>query len=168
MTLSPEEKASRKRRKRTSKNVPAKGRLRDMADQLWARAVKADWNHRCAACGAGKCDAHHLIPRQHQETRYVLQNGIALCATHHQFDPDLSPHQNAPGFVLWLETQHPELAEWVFQTLGNGSHKRFDGTTNATYYIAVIRNLQQYVEEEDYLRIVGKKFSQYLEDQESD
>ena len=39
------------RRKRTNKNVPAKGRLRDFADDLWKLAVRDDWGYKCAACG---------------------------------------------------------------------------------------------------------------------
>ncbi len=157
---------TRKQRKRTTKNVPAKGRLRDIADRLWSRAVRDDWDNRCAACGALKCEAHHLIPRQHQAIRYTLRNGIALCATHHQFDIDISPHQNAPGFVLWLKSNQPELAEWIFETLESGEHRGFGGTANASYYCDMIRSLGGYVSEDDYRRIVGARFADYLESQE--
>ena len=89
----------KRRRKRTSKNVPAKGRLKEIAAQLWSLAVRADWANKCAVCGYGKTEAHHLIPRQHEATRYNIRNGIALCASHHQFDKDVSPHQNAAGWL---------------------------------------------------------------------
>ncbi len=154
-----------KRRKRTNKNVPAKGVLRDHCDKLWSLAVRGDWAHRCAVCGARKCEAHHLIPRQHQATRYALRNGIALCATHHQFDPDVSPHQTATGWTLWLEEHHHKLATWVRKTLENCDHHKFDGITNAWYYMEVIWTLREYVQEEDYVRIIGKKFGAYLENE---
>ena len=54
-----------KRRKRTNSKTPAKGRLRDCADQLWSLAVRDDWNNRCAVCGFGKCEAHH--------SRYLIE-----------------------------------------------------------------------------------------------
>jgi len=148
-----------KRRKRTSKNVPAKGRLKDMADRLWSLAVRVDWAGKCAVCGSRKCEAHHLIPRQNQATRYDLRNGIALCASHHQFDKDISPHQNAAGWMEWLVVHHPKLHGWY---IGN-NWPQFDGTTNAVYYCEVIRSLKEYVEEDDYTQIVGQQFSQWLD-----
>lgn len=153
-----------KPRKRTSKDVPAKGRLRDIADRLWSFAVRSDWNWKCAVCGHGKVEAHHVICRQHARTRYMLRNGLSLCSTHHQFDADVSPHQNAAGFLLWLSDTYPELHQWYTETVERNQHKVFMVTTNATYYCDVIRNLKQYVSDEDYERIVGIKFSRWLEE----
>ena len=151
-----------KHRKKTNSNVPAKGRLRDMADMLWSLAVRADWNNRCAVCGSGKCEAHHLIPRQHEATRYDLRNGIALCASHHQFDADISPHQNAAGWLLWLRDHQPSFYAWYLATIENGYYRGFKGTKNVQHYIDVILRLQQYVEADDFERIVGQRFSEYL------
>ena len=151
-----------KRRKRTNANIPARGVLRTMSDKLWSLAVRADWAHKCAVCGARDCEAHHLVPRQHEVTRYELRNGIALCCHCHQFDNDLSPHQNAAGWIKWLEWHHPELAEWYFD---NCRPKfRFDTTKNAAHYIEVIQSLRQYVEPDDFDRIVGIKFGRHLEE----
>ena len=150
------------RRKRTNSKVPAKGRLRELADQLWSLAIRDDWAGKCAVCGSRKCEAHHLIPRQKQATRYDLRNGIALCAMHHQFDADISPHQNAAGWLEWLADQCPFRHRWYTEY----KRKPFTGTTNAIYYCDVIRRLKQYVDEDDYTRIVGQKFGAWLEEQE--
>ena len=155
-----------KRRKRTNKNVPAKGRLRDMCDRLWSLAVKRDWNNCCAVCQSTTCESHHLIPRQHNATRYEIWNGICLCARHHQFCPDVSPHQNAAGFLRWLEHNHQLHYRWYKESDESGKYKKFKGITNPQYYCDVILELKQYVDDEDYVRIVGKKFSQYLDEQE--
>ena len=156
-----------KPRKRTNANVPAKGRLRDMADRLWSLAIKADWNHRCAICGhRGDLNSHHLIVRTHTTTRHAVRNGICLCRRCHVFCPDRSPHQNAGGFTWWLEEHYPDLAEWYKTTMDNGDHRKFTGTTNADYYCDVIRTLKQYVPDDDYDRIVGVKFGQWLENNE--
>lgn len=149
-------------RKRTNKNVPAKGRLRDMADRLWSLAVRSDWCNQCAVCGNSKCEAHHLIPRQHERTRYDLNNGIALCASHHQFDPEISPHQNAAGWLLWLAEHCEFTAEWYTKTVDSGDYKRFEGTKNAQHYIDVIQGLREYVEDDEFVRIVGVRLSGYL------
>lgn len=148
-----------KRRKPTNKNVPAKGRLRDMADQLWSRAVRSDWNNCCAICGSSACEAHHLIPRQHEEMRYDLRNGIALCVQHHKFDPAYSPHQNAAGWMEWLTDTHPVIADWII----DNCRPEFTGTKNAQHYIDHIQRLRQYVEPEEFTRIVGVRFAAYLE-----
>jgi hypothetical protein len=151
-------------RKRTNANVPAKGILRGHADRLWSLAVRADWNNRCCVCGSTKVDAHHLVPRQHEATRYDLQNGLALCSTHHQWDKDLSPHQNSAGFLCWLRDHHSFRYEWLIEN----RRPVFTGTKNAPYYCDVIRRLKQYVEPEDYVSIVGVKFSVWLAEQEVD
>lgn len=151
-----------KRRKKSAGGLPAKGRLRDMADALWSLAVRSDWVNRCAVCGASPCEAHHMIPRQHEATRYDLRNGIALCASHHQFDRDLSPHQNAAGWINWLQTHCPDRAEWLFENC----QPKFYGTKNAAYYCGVICELRQYVEPDEFERVVGVRFGQYLEELE--
>ncbi len=147
-----------KRRKRTSSTVPAKGRMRDICDALWSLAVRTAWGWKCAICGRGNVEAHHLIPRGHTALRHVLKNGMALCSGCHQFCRNVSPHQNAAGFVSWLELHHPELAAWVF----DNRRPQFDATVNVAYYCDVIRSLEPHVNGEDFVRIVGKKFSKWL------
>ena len=160
-------KTRRKNRKRTNANVPAKGRLKDMADMLWSVAVKEDWNNRCAICGRrGDLNSHHLIPRQHIAARHDLKNGCCLCRRCHQFCPDRSPHQNAGGFAWWLEEHYPNLAAWYKAAMKSRTYRQFAGTANATYYCDVIRRLKEYVPEDDYERIVGVRFSRWLEENE--
>ncbi len=153
-------------RKRTNSKVPAKGRLRDIADELFSKAVYADWGNQCAMCGRRSgLNAHHLVPRTHIVTRYDLQNGCCLCKHCHQFDAHRSPHLNAAGFILWLKEHHPLMAKWYMNVTESGTYKRFDGTTNAVYYCEVIRGLKQYVEEDEYTRIVGQRFAAWLDSQ---
>jgi hypothetical protein len=149
-----------KHRKKSAGGLPAKGRLRDMADALWSLAVRDDWANKCAVCGSRDCEAHHLVPRQHEATRYDLRNGIALCCHCHQFDRDLSPHQNSAGWIKWLEWHHPTLAEWYFEHC----RPKFEGTKNAAYYCGVIQSFREYVEPVDFDRVVGVKFGRHLEE----
>ena len=154
--------AKNKTRKRTNSNLPAKGRLRDIADQLWSIAVRSDWQWKCAVCGKMPCEAHHLIPRQHPAMRHNLRNGIALCSSHHQFCAKVSPHQNAAGWMRWLK-EHQELRhDWLVETVENGDHLKFDGTTNAVYYCGIILDLRAHVEPDQFRQIVGVKLSEYL------
>ena len=157
--------ARKPNRQRTSKDVPAKGRLRDFADRLWSRAVLDEWANRCAVCGRrhGKIDPHHVVPRQHFRYRHDLRNGIALCVHCHNFDPDVAPHKNAAAWLLWLNEHHPELHKWYVETTATQAYKQFDGVKNADYYIGHILRLREYVEPDDFERIVGVRFAAYLE-----
>ena len=148
-----------KRRKKSAGGLPAKGRLRDIADSLWSLAVRADWDDCCAICGAGKCDAHHLVPRQHEATRYDIANGIALCRFCHKFNGNYSPHQNAAGFLHWLGFNYPTCSLWLREHFW----PKFDGTKNVAYYLDVLRSLRQYVEPEEFERIVGVKLARQLD-----
>lgn len=134
----------------------------DIADALWSRAIRADWNHKCAVCGKGQCEAHHLIPRQFEATRYEMRNGIALCARHHQFDADVSPHQNAAGWLAWLKANQPLRHAWYTRMIADNEHRKFDGTKNPVYYCDIIRRFRQYVEPDVFDAIVGMKFSTWL------
>lgn len=156
-------KRARKRRQRTSQDIPAKGRLKDMADQLWSLAVREDWAWKCAVCGFMKVEAHHLIPRQNEATRYSLLNGIALCTNHHKFDAKIAPHQNAAGWLQWLSKYHENQHRWYIETVA--ARQEFQGTKTALYYCDVIRRLRQYVEPEEFERVCGIRFSQWLESQ---
>jgi len=131
-----------------------------MADRLWSQAIKVDWNYRCAVCGKTGTDAHHLIPRQFQATRYDLRNGVLLCNRDHIWNHDLAPHQNAVGWIEWLEREHWDIMCWCMKNI----RPQFTGKTTAQYYCGVIRGLKQYVEESDYERIVGIRFSRWLEE----
>ncbi len=154
-------------RKRTNSNVPAKGRLRDMADRLWSRAVRGEWGNICTICRSTRSlNSHHLIPRQHEATRYDLRNGCCLCARCHQFDFAVSPHQNAAGWLHWLKLSQNGRYNWYVATMEDGTFRAFDGKKDAAYYCDVIRGLREHVEDEDFERIVGVRFSRWLEENE--
>ena len=64
----------------------------------------------------------------------------------------------------WLRTYHPLRYEWYVETVKNGEHRKFSGTTNAVYYGETILSFREYVEADKFRRIVGAKFSEYLID----
>ena len=153
----------RKQKTRISRDIPHKSRLLQFADALWSLSVRRDWGC-CVVCKQrGKLDAHHIICRAHDATRYDLRNGICLCANHHRWDADTSPHQNPEGWLRWLRANQPSLHGWYMEKMDTGDHRRFDGIKTADYYIQQIQRLRQYVEPEDFSRICGVRFAAYLE-----
>ena len=150
-----------KRRKRSTKDVPAKGRLMEIADDQWSLAVRTDWDWRCAVCGRVLVEAHHIVPRQYEATRYDMLNGIALCAHCHKLGKD-SAHQHAPAWMAWLQRNHPTR----HKKATDDPRPSWNGIKNWPYYCDVIRVLKEYVEPDDYERIVGVRFAAWLEENE--
>ncbi len=146
-----------------ARTMPKKSKLLKDAGELWSRAVRDDWGNRCAVCGnTAHLHAHHLIPRHHEVTRYLLRNGICLCSYCHVRNKHFSPHMCAAGWLDWLSTNWPALHCWYTGTVERGEHRIFDGTKNVVYYVGIIQGLREYVEEGDFDRIVGIRFAARL------
>lgn len=61
-------------------------KLEEECKELWRWIVKARANWKCEICGKkdGKLDAHHFFTKGgHKHMRFDIENGIALCFTHH-------------------------------------------------------------------------------------
>lgn len=71
-------------------------------DKEWANRVKLNCNNMCSICGSkNRLNAHHIIPREFKETRWLVENGVALCPRHHKFGL-FSAHRNSYWFVQLL------------------------------------------------------------------
>lgn len=69
----------------------------------WGIAVKDRDHHACVICGSIKLiNAHHIIPREIEDFRWDLDNGISLCPKHHKFSFKFSAHKNSFAFLLWF------------------------------------------------------------------
>lgn len=81
-----------------------------LAEKKWANDVKSFFNFSCAICGSAyKPNAHHIIPREHKQYKFCLDNGISLCTKHHKFSRVISAHNNPFAFFLWLERFFPTI-----------------------------------------------------------
>lgn len=71
-----------------------------LCDELWKRAIKERAQNKCELCGETfRLQAHHVIPRTNYSTRYLVENGIALCYKHHIH----WAHKDAEDFISWME-----------------------------------------------------------------
>jgi len=78
--------------------------------------VFVKYKGRCAICGAELyVQAHHLIPREMYSHRYIVENGILLCAKHHRFSFELSPHKSPIAFAKWMITHQSEQWCWLLK-----------------------------------------------------
>lgn len=81
------------RRKPIGRKKTLRARRKRDRDIEWSRRVKDRDGWKCrwpAGCASGdkRIDAHHIAERsQRPDLRFVLDNGIALCRTHHDWIP---------------------------------------------------------------------------------
>lgn len=98
-------------------------KLRNKLDKEWSFNVKKVFNNKCAIlnCNNSLLHTHHLIPREIKESRHDVNNGICLCAYHHKFSLEISPHRNPLVFFNWYFNNYKER----FTTLYNKYLKIF-------------------------------------------
>lgn len=60
-----------------------KQKLIDKADKLWSIAVRNNYHNRCVKCGGKATASHHIESRIHKNTRWLIDNGIAVCCPCH-------------------------------------------------------------------------------------
>ena len=63
--------------------------LEHKADRLWSSIIRLNANQKCFFCDRRDesfppHSAHHMIKRRFKITRWRIQNGIFLCAKHHE------------------------------------------------------------------------------------
>lgn len=90
-------------------------------DKEWARMIKVRDEHQCVICGeTERINAHHIIPREIEELKHDMRNGISLCPSHHRFNRQLSAHQNPLAFFVWLKLNRKHVFEFLWNwTSGN-------------------------------------------------
>ena len=86
---------------------PQKNKL----DRLFQQTiVKRDG--KCQICSKeARLNAHHIYSRARMNTRWDLENGIALCVGCHTFSSTLSAHKTPRAFFRWLEQRKGK--KWV-------------------------------------------------------
>src|SRR3990167_10692478 len=74
----------------------------------WTERVKLRDSHMCVICKSTEyIHTHHLIVREFKPLRFDIDNGVCLCAKHHKFSLENSPHRNPLVFVMWLLENRP-------------------------------------------------------------
>jgi 5-methylcytosine-specific restriction endonuclease McrA len=76
-------------------------------DNKWSKAVLERDNYTCQRCLKGVCtfepvSPHHVFYRRYLSTRWVIDNGITLCTTHHR----------------WAHDKPKEFKEWWISQVG--------------------------------------------------
>lgn len=113
-SLSKPAKRGPKPKKRIQRNVRPRARSRkrsrvEAGDRAWSHAVRwlamgvCEW----PGCFRPATDAHHVFGKKaHPSLRYALDNGVALCRTHH-----VAAHADPARFRAWFSKLFP--ATWL-------------------------------------------------------
>ena len=96
-------------------------------DKLWSQKVKEDANFRCEICGKSgdtcQLHSHHIWGRRILSTRWDLDNGVCLCASHHTMGLQ-SAHESPAWFLKEIKSLRGD--KW-FKELEKQSTKSFKG-----------------------------------------
>jgi len=61
-------------------------------------------DNKCAYCGKTVyLNSHHIFSRSNYSTRYDIDNGVTLCASHHILSSSFSAHKTPVEFIEWLK-----------------------------------------------------------------
>ena len=71
-------------------------------DKAWGKLVR-ERDCYCVYCGGPGIQAHHVFGRGRYGTRFVVENGISLCSSHHVFNDDFSAHKTPEKFKRWIK-----------------------------------------------------------------
>jgi hypothetical protein len=81
-------------------------------EKQWSNCIRERDFYQCSICGSEyKPSAHHIVVREIKYFKYDLDNGITLCPSHHKFCREISAHNNAIAFFLWLQKYRKEQME---------------------------------------------------------
>lgn len=95
--------------KKKKKNKSPKTIIKERCLKIWSFLVRTKAHNRCEICGirgttANPLQAHHIRTRKHISTLLDPENGVCLCATHHEYSDEIAPHSdNTYAVANWLE-----------------------------------------------------------------
>jgi hypothetical protein len=96
---------------------------RNKCDKIWKELVTKAYLGKCAICkSTDYCQAHHMIPRIMTSHRHIVENGILLCASHHKYSFELSPHKAPVEFFKWMIMHHPDKWDWLLKQQPSREH----------------------------------------------
>lgn len=110
-------------------------KLEEKADNLWSKAVKINYNNKCAySWSSENLNSHHINTRSRNATRWDIDNWICLTSNHHTFSQDFSAHKTPAKFKEWFV--------WVkWETFYNELEKK-----SRSYQKVTIEYLEQQIE----------------------
>jgi hypothetical protein len=115
---------------RLSKEKPSRKQWVKKLDVLWSQVVKLRAKGMCEKCGRKEyLNSHHIFSRSNFSTRWDIDNGIALCPTHHTLGND-SAHKCGIEFAEWLKDKRGE--EW-YKKLRFRAHQIYKADYNLIY-----------------------------------
>jgi len=87
-----------------------KARLSKELDALWSELVKIKAGYRCEYSNKSNAlNSHHIYSRSKKSTRWDIENGVCLTASHHVLSSGFSAHKTPTEFVEWIKIKRGNL-----------------------------------------------------------
>jgi hypothetical protein len=101
---------------KVSINAVIRKHLINLADELWATAVKVKFGWKCAISNKTEnLEAHHLIRRGNWTHRWTVENGICLNSYYHTLGSEIAAHgatDVTDRYRMWMIVKHWEQWHW--------------------------------------------------------
>lgn len=109
-------------KKITKKELKRKERIEQKKKlKQWSIDVRNRDGNKCLICGVTKyIHAHHILPKEIKEFKFDLENGLAICAKHHKYSREISPHSNSFTFMLWFMENREDQYNNLKRRIDNG------------------------------------------------
>lgn len=76
-------------------------------DKTWSLTARLN-TPACEFCQtSSNLNAHHFKGRSCKATRFMLENAVILCASHHTFNYQFSAHRTPEKFERWFKKTFP-------------------------------------------------------------
>ena len=95
-------------------------------DDTWSLLVKLKAGNRCEVFNCRKMkqlNSHHIFTRRNKAVRWSLDNGIALCPSHHTLSSSFSAHGTPIKFTDFLKNYRGENYVELLTYKSNQIHK---------------------------------------------
>ena len=103
------------------KKKTERAKLKDKLDNEWRIYIYKRAGNKCEYCGSPiTLNVHHIFSRSNLQMRWLVNNGVCLCVSHHVFG-NLSFHK-API----------EMLEWIKEKRGQ---KWYDGLLEISHIV---------------------------------
>ena len=97
-----------------------------LLDTAWSLLVKLKAGNRCEVFNCGKTkflNSHHIFTRRNKAVKWSLDNGIALCPSHHTLSSSFSAHGTPIKFTDFLTKYRGENYIDLLTYKSNQIHK---------------------------------------------
>lgn len=122
--------------------------------RLWGQIIMKRDGYKCRVCSRiDSKNPHHIFTRSRKSTKFLLENGINLCYSHHAGSAQMSAHKTPRDFERWLLRQVFTDKQYNDLELTSRLTQKFDAEAVKIY---LDREAMKYFTEKEYQDLLIK------------